>query len=155
MDIQGYQENREKDMQAFKSEYDDLKAQYARYLADSVYDPSNIDQVLETNKLLVELVNKFIAESQNKFDAKTIQDLTQQIISYQKEYQEIKTSQQQTVTLKNILNKENISLTNIQSEFNTYLWIFFGLVLILILLIFTVPSGYLPELPSLQLSTIS
>jgi hypothetical protein len=155
MDIQQYQENREKDMQAFKSEYDDLKAQYARYLADSVYDPSNIDQVLETNKLLVELVNKFIAESQNKFDAKTIQDLTQQIISYQKEYQEIKTSQQQTVTLKNILNKENISLTNIQSEFNTYLWIFFGLVLILILLIFTVPSGYLPELPSPQLSTIS
>lgn len=155
MDIQVYQENREKDMEAFKSEYDDLKAQYARYLADSVYDPSNIDQVLETNKLLVELVNKFIAESQTKFDPKTIQDLTQQIIMYQKEYQEIKTSQQQTTTLKNILNKENISLTNIQSEFNTYLWIFFGLVLILILLIFTVPSGYLPELPSLQLSTIS
>jgi hypothetical protein len=155
MDIQVYQENREKDMKAFKSEYDDLKAQYARYLADSVYDPSNIDQVLETNKLLVELVNKFIAESQNKFDAKTIQDLTQQIISYQKEYQEIQTSQQQTKTLKNILNKENISLTNIQSEFNTYLWIFFGCILILILLIFTVPSGYLPELPSPQLSTIS
>jgi len=155
MDIKQYQENREKDMQAFKSEYDDLKAQYIRYLADSVYDPSNIDHVLETNKLLVELVTKFINESQHKFDVKTIQDLTQQIISYQKEYQEIKTSQHQTATLKNILNKENVSLTNIQTEFNTYLWIFFSLVLILILLIFTVPSGYLPELPNLQLSTIS
>jgi hypothetical protein len=54
-----------------------------------------------------------------------------------------------------MINKENISLTNIQSEFNTYLWIFFGCILILILLIFTVPSGYLPELPSPQLSTIS
>jgi len=155
MDIQQYNDNREKDMQAFKSEYDDLKAQYLKYLADSVYDPSNIDHVLETNKLLVDLVNTFIAESQTKFDTKTINDLTNEIIVYQKEYQDIKTSQQKSATLKTILNKENDRIDSIQKQFNIYLWFLFGCIVLLIALIFIAPSGSLPQLTIPQLSTNS
>jgi hypothetical protein len=155
MDIQQYQLDRQQDFQAFKTQYDDLKAQYISFLNQAVYDSSKIQNVLDINKSLVTLVTEFIAESQDKFDTKTIDDLTQQIILYQQEYQKIKDSREKSKTLINILNKENSRLEFIQSEFNTYLWVLFGCIIFLIILIFRVPSARLPEVPDLQLSTTS
>jgi len=154
MDIQKYQNQREEDLQVFKSEYDDLKTQYINYLTEAVYDTSKIQQVLDTNKSLSDLVTKFISETQTKFDTTTLQKLNDEIIAYQKEYQEIQNSQKKAKTLKDILNKENSKLDSIQTEFTQYLWYLFGAILILILLIFIAPSTNLPELPNLQLSTI-
>jgi hypothetical protein len=155
MDIQQYQLDRQQDFQAFKTQYDDLKAQYISFLNQAVYDSSKIQNVLDINKSLVTLVTEFIGESQDKFDTKTIDDLTQQIILYQQEYQKIKDSREKSKTLINILNKENSRLEFIQSEFNTYLWVLFGCIIFLIILIFRVPSATLPEVPDLQLSTTS
>jgi hypothetical protein len=154
MDIQKYQTEREQDLQIFKSEYDDLKTQYINHLTEAVYDTSKIQQVLDTNKSLSDLVTKFISETQTKFDTTTLQKLNDEIIAYQKEYQEIQNSQKKAKTLKDILNKENSKLDSIQTEFTQYLWYLFGAILILILLIFIAPSTNLPELPNLQLSTI-
>jgi hypothetical protein len=153
MDIQQYQLDREQDFQAFKTQYDDLKARYISLLNQAIYDSSKVQDVLDVNKSLVTLVNEFIAESQDKFDTKTIQDLTQQIILYQQEYQKIKHSREKSKTLINILNKENSRLEIIQSEFNTYLWVLFSCIVFLIILIFRVPSVQLPEVPEFQLST--
>jgi hypothetical protein len=153
MDIQKYQHDREQDLQTFKTEYDDLKAQYINFLTQAVYDESKIDNVLEINKTLTDLVNTFIGESQTKFNSETLNTLTNDIITYQKEYQEIKNSQKKSQTLKLILNKENVKLQNIQSEFSYYLYILFGCIIFLILLIFIAPSGSLPQLPNFQLST--
>jgi outer membrane receptor for Fe3+-dicitrate len=153
MDIRQYQLDREQDFQAFKTQYDDLKARYISSLTQAVYDSSKVQDVLDANKSLVTLVTEFIAESQDKFDTKTIEDLTQQIILYQQEYQKIKDSREKSKTLIEILNKENSRLEYIQTEFNTYLWILFGCIVFLIFLIFRVPSVKLPEVPDLQLST--
>jgi hypothetical protein len=153
MDIRQYQLDREQDFQAFKTQYDDLKARYISSLTQAVYDSSKVQDVLDANKSLVTLVTDFIAESQDKFDTKTIEDLTQQIILYQQEYQKIKDSREKSKTLIEILNKENSRLEYIQTEFNTYLWILFGCIVFLIFLIFRVPSVKLPEVPDLQLST--
>jgi len=155
MDIQQYQLDRQQDFQAFKTQYDDLKAQYISLLNQAVYDSSKVQNVLDINKSLVDLVNGFIAESQDKFDSKTIEDLTQQIILYQQEYQKIKHSREKSKTLIDILNKENSRLEYMQSEFNTYLWILFACIVFLIFLIFRVPTVQLPEVPDLQLSTMS
>ena len=86
--------------------------------------------------------------------AKTYYDLTNDIIAYQKEYEEIKTSQKKSQTLKLILNKENEKLQSIQSEFSQYLWVLFGCIIILIILIFIAPSTRPPQLQDLQPSTI-
>jgi hypothetical protein len=153
MDIRQYQLDRQQDFQAFKTQYDDLKARYISSLTQAVYDSSKVQDVLDANKSLVTLVTDFIAESQDKFDTKTIEDLTQQIILYQQEYQKIKDSREKSKTLIEILNKENSRLEYIQTEFNTYLWILFGCIVFLIFLIFRVPSVKLPEVPDLQLST--
>ena len=153
MDIKQYQLNREKDLQTFKSEYDDLKAVYINFLTQAVYDSSKIEQVLDANKSLTDLVQNFIAQSRTKFDSETINELTDQIIEYQKEYKDIKSSNKKTKLVKEILNKENLRLIDIQTEFTYYFWVFLGGCIILIILIFTTPSGSRPILPESQLST--
>ena len=154
MDIQKYQNDREQELQTFKSEYADLKAQYINYLTQAVYDSSKVEQVLELNKSLTDLVTQFISQSQNKIDKDVINKLTNDIIAYQKEYQEIKNSQGKSKTLIEVLNKENKKLESIQDEFNTYLWILFGCIITLIILIFTVPSATPQSLSESPLSTM-
>jgi len=154
MDIKQYQLNREKDLQTFKSEYDDLKAVYINFLTQAVYDSSKVEQVLDANKSLTDLVQHFISQSRTKFDSETINDLTNQIIEYQKEYKDIKSSNKKTKLFKEILNKENARLVDIQTEFTQYLWFFLAGILILIILIFTTPSGSQPILQDSQLSTM-
>jgi len=149
MDIQQYQLDRENDFQTFKSQYDELNAQYVNSLTQAVYDSSKVQEVLDLNKSLANLVNQFISESQTKIDTEIIKKLTDDIITYQKEYEEIKNSQGRSKTLISILNKENLKLQSIRDEFTDYLWILFGCIFFLILLIFTVPST---ELPTLQVS---
>jgi len=153
MDIKQYQLNREQDLQTFKTEYDDLKALYINFLTQAIYDSSKIEQVLATNKSLSDLVQNFIGESQNKFDVETINNLTEEIIQYQQEYKDLKSSQHKTKVLKTILNKENTRLTDIQTEFTQYLWFFLGGLIILLILIFITPSGSQPILPDPQPST--
>jgi dGTP triphosphohydrolase len=154
MDIKQYQLNLEKDLQTFKSEYDDLKAVYINFLTQAVYDSSKVEQVLDANKSLTDLVQHFISQSRTKFDSETINDLTNQIIEYQKEYKDIKSSNKKTKLFKEILNKENARLVDIQTEFTQYLWFFLAGILILIILIFTTPSGSQPILQDSQLSTM-
>jgi hypothetical protein len=153
MDIKQYQLNREQDLQTFKSEYDELKALYINFLTQAIYDSSKIEQVLDTNKSLSDLVQNFIGQSQNKFDSETINKLTNEIIEYQKEYKELKSSEEKTKHLKKILTKENTRLVDIQTEFTQYLWIFLGGIFILIILIFITPSVIQPILPDPQPST--
>ncbi len=147
MDIKQYQNDRRQDLEAFKAQYGDLKTQYLTYLSQAVQDPEKIQSVLDTNKSLVTLVNEFIAESQNKFDASTIQDLTDEILMYQQEYQDIQESTQKAKTAQNILNADTKKLQSMQYQFNIYLLILGIGILFVIYLIFTVPSTSLPQLP--------
>jgi uncharacterized membrane protein YccC len=146
MDIKQYQIDRQQDLEAFKAQYGDLKTQYLTYLSQAVQDPEKIQAVLDTNKSLVALVNEFIAESQNKFDAATIQDLTDEILTYQKEYQEIQESTQKAKTAQNILNADTQKLQSMQYQFNIYLLVLGIGILFVIYLIFRVPSTTLPQL---------
>jgi chromosome segregation ATPase len=140
MDIKQYQLDREKELQTFKTEYADLKTSYNTYLTQAINDPSKIPAVLEVNKSLSDHVQKFIGDSQNKSYI-PIEELTKEILSYQKEYQQISDSQQQQKTMKDILNKENSRLDSIQFEFNIFLGILFLCIIIVIILIFKVPQA--------------
>jgi chromosome segregation ATPase len=149
MDIKQYQLDREKELQTFKTEYADLKTSYNDYLTQAINDPSKISAVLEVNKSLSDHVQKFIGDSQNKSDI-PIDELTKEILSYQKEYQQISDSQQQQKTIKDILNKENSRLESIQFEFNIFLGILFLCIFIVIILIFKVPRERMISVPAPQ-----
>jgi predicted RND superfamily exporter protein len=153
MDIKQYHQDREKELQTFKTEYSDLKAKYTNSLSQAINDPSKIQEVLDLNKSLSDHMNTFISESQNKFDTKTIQDLNDEILSYQKEYQEISESQQKNKSLNDILNKENSNFYSIQNEFNFFLGLLLVSIFIVILLIFRVPRAPMISIPVPQQST--
>ena len=154
MDIKQYQEDREKELQTFKSEYADLKARYNNSLSQAINDPSKVQEVLDINKSLSDLVKEFISESQNKFDTKTIGDLNDEILSYQKEYQQIAESQQKSKTLGDVLDKENSRLVSTQTEFNFFLGILLLCIFVLILLIFRVPKVPMISVPAPQPSKL-
>jgi hypothetical protein len=156
MDIVQYQKDRNSELAEFQKEYTDLKVEYTRLLTDAIYesDPEKqsalVDQILSVNSSLLKLVNDFIASAAGKYDPKTVADLTQDIINYQKEYTEIKDSKNKASSLQKVLSKQHKQLYNLKHEFNIMLMcLIFGLFVVLIL-IFTTTSG-IPQLLPLSL----
>jgi hypothetical protein len=153
MDIKHYQVDRKKDLDTFQSEYAELKSQYIKYLSAAINDSSQIPQVLETNKLLAQHVRDFIAKSQTNFNTQFIQDLTNDIIMYQKEFADIQSTKKKAKTLQDVLDKETERLKNVEYYFNMLL---FGLITCIVLIIFLmirVPSRLLQSPPMSQLGT--
>lgn len=151
MDIKQYQVDRKKDLDAFQSEYNELKSQYIKYLSAAINDSSQIPQVLDTNKLLAQHVRDFIALSKNKFDTRFIQELTNDIIMYQKEFAEIQSTKKQAKTLQHVLDKETERLKNVEYYFNMLLFGLLTCIILIIFLMIRVPSRLLqpPTMPGL------
>ena len=158
MDIQQYQKDRASELKAFKKEYDALKVEYTAVLTQAIYekdpDVQNelIKQVLDINTQLASHVRDFVGQANGKFDPKTIGDLTNEIIAYQKEYAEIKSATNRTEVLKRILSRENDKLNTIMREFNIFFYLLLGLILVIVILIFMTPGSQsqplIPQLPS-------
>jgi len=156
MDIKQYQIDREHEFNEFQSEYTDLKTQYTSLLTEVINDSSKLQDVLDTNKHLNDLITDFISKSRTKFDERVIQDLTNDIILYQKEYHQLKNSKKASEDAEKILNKEIVNLYGIQMKFNIFLLLLFLCILFIIYLIFKVPKQSVLMTPIFQpLSTLS
>lgn len=156
MDITQYQKDRAADLKKFKDEYDESKLEYTRLLSEAVYetDPSLqeglVKQILELNSQLAAQVREFVGQSNGKFDPKTISDMTNDIVMYQKEYSDLQANQNREKVLHTILNKESEKLTDIRSGFNLYLALLLGGILLIVILIFITPSSPLISVQEFQ-----
>lgn len=160
MDIQQYQKDRAAELKVFKKEYDELKVQYTTVLTQAIYekdpDAQNelIKQVLDINSQLAAHVRDFVGQANGKFDPKTISDLTNEILAYQKEYEEIKSATNRTEVLQRVLSRENEKLNIIMGEFNIFFYMLLGMILVIVVLIFMTPGP--PAQPIIpQLSSTS
>jgi len=142
MDITKYQKAREAELKAFRQEYDDLKRQYNQLLTQAVYetDPTKqaelVKQILTTNSELAKHVREFIQGSRDKFDPKMISELTADIVRYQQDYEAIQRSSDKSKALNEILNKEKIELQSVHEQFNWWIGLLLGGIVIILLLIF-------------------
>jgi len=142
MDISKYQKARDAELKAFRQEYDDLKRQYNQLLSQAVYEtePSKqavlVKQILTTNSGLAQHVREFIQSSRDKFDPKMISELTADIIRYQQDYEIIQQTSDKSKTLNDILNKEKNELKSIHEQFNIWLGLLLGGIVIVLFLIF-------------------
>jgi hypothetical protein len=147
MDIVEYQKARDAEIAHFQESYNDLKAKYETLLSDAVYetDPQKKDalvkQLLDTNAALSAEVREFIKQSNQKegYDPKVIEAINNDLITYQNQYNEIKSANDKQITLQSILNEKQNILTTLQSK---YKWLIGGLIftiLILLILIFSTP----------------
>jgi hypothetical protein len=142
MDINKYQKEREIALKAFRKEYEDMKIQYSQLLSQAIYEsePSKqaelVKQILATNSGLAQHVRDFIQSSRDKFDSKMISELTADIIRYQQEYQAIQQASDKTKALNDVLNKEKNELKTIHEQFNIWLGLLLGGIVVVLFLIF-------------------
>ena len=137
MDIIQFQKNRDTELSSFKRENELLKEQYSTLLSSAVNerDPAKqgelVRQILGVNSSLASELRDFIAtQSQKSYDSKAIDELTNELIAYQQDYDKLQKTKDATTTLNMILNENNIRLSSMRFQFNILL----GALLISILL---------------------
>ena len=159
MDINQYQKDRESELQNFKKEYADSRAEYTRLLSSAVYEPDPekqsdlVKQVMELNTQLSASIRAFIGESSGKFDPKTISDMTNEIIMYQKEYNDLKEGETKQASFQSIYDREEEKLSRTRSQFNLFLSMMLAGIAFIIMMIFMTPSG--PLIPTQEFQSPS
>jgi len=161
MDIKKYQSDRASELKAFQKEYAELKTQYNTFLSNAVYETDTgkqaelVKQVLSINSGLAKHVRDFVQSSKGKFDPALISELTADIIKYQKEFEAIQTSSDKAVALRNILNKEKNQLNTLHSQFDVYLGVLLGGIILILILIFRTSLIQLQQAAESLASSIS
>jgi hypothetical protein len=138
MDVQRFRDSREKELSDFKKQYSFLKTEYSSVLSSAIAenDPARqqelIQQVSTLNSSMASELRDIIAklnQGQQGFDPKELNDLTKELVQYQKDYEDIEKSKDKVNTLKRI-KETNADLLKKQT---TWYAIYIGLFVILLL----------------------
>ena len=144
MEIKDFQDSRNAQLIEFAESYDFLKKEYSRSLLaaineqDAASQQKLISTVLDINSELSSLVSGVLSElnkGTDGVDPKTLDDLTNDLIIYQQQYQEIKVNKDKLQTLKIIYGSNKTKLETVTNMYNIYLGI---LVLLTFLVLFLV-----------------
>jgi hypothetical protein len=136
MDVKKFRDSRNTELSDFKKTYDFLKTEYSSALASAIeeQDPSQqqilIDRVQQINSQLtneIHSISNDIHKGTAKFDPIELDELTADLIKYQKEYSDIEKSKDKAVTLKNILQKTSSNLKTATYTYYIYVAILMGL----------------------------
>ena len=137
MDIKNFQDTRNQKLLDFNERFNFLKQEYTNALNMTLLeeDPKNqpllVSRVQQLNTQMTDELREIITELTKQQDQEgSIDDLTQQLIQYQKDYNEI-----QLTTLKLIKNSNSKTLNEAQTMYWVYLG---GLLLLTFLIIFNV-----------------
>lgn len=146
MDVKKFHDSRNKELSDFKKQYQFLKAEYASALSAAIKesDPNQqlvlIQRVIQINAQLAEQLHSII-NTLNKgtsgFEPKELDDLTNDLIKYQKEYHEIEKSKDKVDTLKLIRDSTSEKLDNATFMYYLYIAILVGLSLYVAYLVLT------------------
>lgn len=121
MDVKNFQDLRNSELDAFKKQYSFLKTQYSTTLSAAINesDPAKqqtlISHIQQINSQLSSELHEIIAvlnKGSAKFDPKQLDDLTNDLIQYQKDYIELEKSKDKIATLKIIANTNVSTLRN-------------------------------------------
>jgi len=148
MDIIQYQKDRDGEVAVFQKSYTDLKTKYSSLLSDAVHeqDPATqaqlVQQILQVNGELSSEVRAFIAQSGQKegYDPKVLQEISEDLITYQNQYNDIKTTADMTLTLQNILNAKQNEVQSLRQKYNIFIGLLIFAILIILFLIFRTPA---------------
>ena len=142
MDIKNFQDTRNQKLLDFEKRFDFLKQEYTQTLNMSLLeeDPTKqsilVSRIQQLNTQMTDELREIITELTKQQDQEgSINDLTQQLIQYQKDYTEIQQSQDKLTTLKLIKNSNSQTLNEAQTMYWVYLG---GLILLTFLIIFNV-----------------
>lgn len=140
MEIKQFQEERNKQLSDFQTRYEFLKQQYSQTLLSAIQekDPEEqqklVTQVLEINTEMSNELRSIISnlnKGSNSVSSKTLNDLTNDLIEYQKQYNDIQQGNDRVQTLKMIQSSNDEKLQQTTLMFNIYIGVLLFLVAVL------------------------
>lgn len=160
MDVQRFRDSRERELSDFKKQYSFLETEYSAALrsaaaeTDPLKQTELITQVLTLNSSMAaelrDIIGKLNQGAQG-FDPKELNDLTNDLVQYQKDYEEIERSKDKVNTLKKIheTNKETLKKAN--TWYTIYITIFTILLFAVAYLVFKTEWArkMVPTLPTM------
>jgi len=142
MDIKNFQDRRNQKLLDFNERFDFLKQEYIQTLnmtlleEDPTKQPILVSRVQQLNTQMTDELREIITELTKQQDQEgSIDDLTKQLIQYQKDYAEIQQSQDKLTTLKLIKNSTSQTLNEAQTMYWVYI---IALILLTFLISFNV-----------------
>jgi len=149
MEVRKFQNSRDSELKDFEKQYSDLKSKYTSSLSTAIKeaDPKKqntlIQGVLVTNAEMVGHVSKMVSiigKGPNMLDQKTVNDLTNDLIKYQKEFSDITESKNKLDTLREVQNSTSANLSSAEWMYNFYLFGLIALIFFVIYLVYSTPS---------------
>lgn len=148
MEIKEFRDSRNSRLEEFRETYNSLKTQYSSTLLSAIQeqDPEKqqelVSEVLQINAELSNELRGIISDLNKKtpgFDPKTLEELTNDLIEYQKQYHEIQKGKDRLQTLKIIQADNKKKLSETRTMFNVYLIALVVLTLLVALLVLRSP----------------
>ena len=136
MDVKKFRDSRNAELVSFKKQYQFLKGEYSAALSSAIKesDPSQqlvlIQRVQQINAQLADELRSIINilnKGTSGFEPKELDDLTNDLIKYQKEYDEIEKSKDKVDTLKLIRHSMSEKLNSVTFMYYVYIAILVGL----------------------------
>jgi hypothetical protein len=155
MEVKQFRDSRNEKLSEFQKEFTDNKELYSSALHNAILetDPAQqeqlIQQVLQINAELSSGLRTIIGDlnkGTDSFDPKTIDDLTDDLIKYQQQYEEIQKSKNRAATLRLI---KGSTLKNLQDATSKYYALFYSLIALVFILIFIIIRTGWNNMPSL------
>jgi hypothetical protein len=141
--MQAFEDSRKTDLQNFQTQYESLKSQYSTTISAAIQEPDPaaqnalIQKVLSINQNLTDAIRSIISKLQqgtDKIDTATLEQLTADLIKYQKDYQSLKDSIDKLQTLKMIQATTTTKLNAAIWSYNIYLAVLCILCLVVIMM---------------------
>ena len=144
MDVSKFRDSRITQLSEFEKQYSTLKTEYSRLVLAAIQeeDPQKqqelVTQVLGLNSEMSEQIRGILSalnKGSESFDPKTLDELTQELILYQKQYHEIEQGKDRVNTLKLIHTSTKQKLSDAQTMYNFYL---IALIVLCFLIVFLI-----------------
>lgn len=150
MEVREFQDSRNAELDSFQKQYISLKQQYSSTLSSAINekDPEKqqelIGQVQSLNTQMADEVRSILGvlnKGSEKFDPKTLDSLTDDLIRYQKDYAEIEKTKDRVNTLKLIHSGTLKDLAGATYWYYIYIVILILLCIIVAFQVWKVPSS--------------
>jgi hypothetical protein len=144
MEVKQFRDARNEKLSEFQSQFTINKELYSSTLHNAIIEPDPakqeqlIQEVLQINAQLSTNLRDIVGElskGTDAFDPKTIDELTEDLIKYQQQYEEIQKSQDKAKTLR-MINAS--TLQKLQDATNKYYALFYSLIALVFIIIFLI-----------------
>lgn len=144
MEVKEFRDSRKQKLSDFENQYTTLKTEYSRLLLaaiqekDSAKQQDIVQQLLSLNAEMSAQLRDILGDlnkGSESFDPKTLNQLTEELIEYQKQYSDIEKGKDRVTTLKLIQVSTAEKLNTAQSMYYFYL---FALVILCFLIVFLI-----------------